>query len=113
MNITVSAQTGVKSMDEIYSTDLVRDVTYVVFSEFEAANPQIAERCAEVRRHFLDLSNKFPFRRFPLLKTLLRADTVEEIEESVSAQNDLYSRRELDQAMALDSTKEKGWEVPD
>ena len=112
MNITVSAQTGVKSMDEIYSTDLMLDITCVIFNEFEMANPQIAERCAEVRRHFLDVSNRFPFRRVPLLKTLLRADTVEEIEESVSAENDFYSRRELDQAITLDSAKEKGWEVP-
>jgi hypothetical protein len=112
MNLTVSAQAGVKSMDEVYSTDLMRDITCVIFNEFEAANPHLAGRCAEVRRQFLEVSNKFPFRRVPLLKILLRADNVEEIAKGVSAQNDIYSRRELDQAMTLDSTKEAGWEVP-
>ena len=109
MNIAVSAQAGVKSMDEIYSRDLMLDITYVVFNEFEAANPQIAERCADFRRQFLDVSKKFPFRRIRLLKILLRAEAVEEIEERVLAEDDFYSKRALDLAASVSSLREEGW----
>ena len=109
MTTTLPGFAGIRSMDEVYSMDLMSDLSFVIFNDYEMANPQITERCTHVQRHFLAVSEKFPFRRVPLLKILLRATTVEEVEERVSAEDDFYSERELDRTAEAAEGKEVGW----
>jgi hypothetical protein len=100
----------ISTLSDIYNHELIRDVTTCVFSEFGTRTIEDNPCAAQVRKDVLALSKQFPFRRPALLRTLHRANSVEEVGQTITVELETYGRREaVDASMPANAVLAGEW----
>src|SRR5579863_6136467 len=93
MSNSLAALTGVESMDEIYSPELMRDLSLSILHDF-VTDESSAERMSQVQQHLEGVSARFRYRRIPLLRHLFQCTSLDELDKHLTDDDDAGVQRE-------------------